>query len=280
MQSVNSLTYQQDHIRFNDFYGKLISIFDYASETAKLFSVDIEKVHEVTYLLILSRAGKRLDLRGMHKLHAFAISYHNMAFVCMMPSRGGKSTLLLELLKYDNVKLISDDIPLTSGGKIYSFPLKIGIDHLSTDAIKIEDKENNIYQMHREHFGTKTFICLKGLSGKIEEQNTSFDKVILAEAFRLNAGESYIIPSTWMKTFKGLFKHGIIGVGTPIVIEYFWEFGISDFFTKTEIFFRRLWNFILLCSKSRRLTLYQGRKPELLAKKIIQYLDHIKESNA
>lgn len=274
MQTLNSITYQQGSIRYNDYYGKLLSIFDYKNESAQIISNDMDKTHEVAYLLILSRIGKRLDEQGLHKLHAFAISYKNMAFVCMMPMKGGKSTLLLELLKHNGVKMISDDIPLIDKrGNIHPFPIKIGMENESNHGLNITNQKENIYFLKREQYGIKTFICLDGLENKIEKPGKIFEKVIIAEAFRFNSDFSEIKNSSWTSTFKGLFKHGIIGIGLPMIVEYFWEFGIKDFSVKTKIFFYRLYAFFIFSMKSKRIKIQLGKRSDLTATLILKFLE-------
>ncbi len=273
MQSLNSITYQVKGIRYNDYYGNLLSVFDYARERAEVYSENEDKTHEVVYLLILSRIGKRLDRKGFHKLHAFAISYGSKAFVCMMPMKGGKSTLLMELLKNDKVKMISDDIPLIDqSGAVLSFPIKIGTENIVDRGIDIYNPEENIYFLDREKYGRKAFICLDGIKDKIEVPGSRFTEVILAEGFRYHSEGSELLGSSWFNSFRGLFKHGVIGIGLPMILEYFWEFGVFDFYTKTMIFFQRLKAFLVLSLKSRRVTLRLGKNSELAAAEIINFL--------
>lgn len=274
MQSLNSITYQVNEKRFNDYYGKLTSIFDYKNEQAELYSLDLDKTHEVTYLLTLSRVGKRLDLVGLHKLHAFAISYKKLAFVCMMPMKGGKSTLLMELLKNKEVKLISDDIPMiNSNGELLPFPIKIGLEMDREIALEITNPEENVYFLKRENHGIKKLICLEGLKDKVEKIDQNFKNVILCEAFRFSSTESEIHTAGWRKIFKGLFKHGVIGIGLPIIIEYFWEFGIFDFLVKTKIFIKRMYAFCVFSLKSKKINLYLGTNPANAAQLIVEYLE-------
>lgn len=93
-RSKNSLTYEDKNIRYNDYYGKLFSIYDYDNDTCEIYSTDNSKSHEILYLLIHSRVGKKLDLMGLHRVHAMAVRKDGKTLVVMMPSGGGKSTLL------------------------------------------------------------------------------------------------------------------------------------------------------------------------------------------
>lgn len=273
MQSLSSLSYDLGDIRYNDYYGELVSKINFPKNEAVLYSKNINKLHEVAYLIILSRVGKKLDLMGYHKLHAFAVAFGDTAVVCMMPMKGGKSTLLMELLKDPRAKMISDDIPLIDrSGNLLPFPIKIGVDHFNNE-IKVENPEENIYKMHRSQYGTKTLISVRGLKDKVTPLDQKFKKVILIEAFRINSAHSYLGVPSWPKTFKGLFKHGIIGIGLPMVMEYFWENGLYDFMVKTMIFFSRLSSFFIFSLRCTRLRLHLGKKPEKAAKEILYFIE-------
>lgn len=273
MQTQSALTYDNGRIRYCDYYGKAASVIDFKNEEATVFGTNFDKVHEIVYLMVLSRAGKLLDIRGHHKLHAFAVGFKDMAFVCMMPSKGGKSTLLVELLKDSRIKMISDDIPLINWkGEVLPFLLKIGLNEIPAD-LNVLNKEENIYSMKRELHGEKILVCTKGIEEKLVDNGQIFSRIILAEAFRFNSTQSKILPSSWRKTFKGLFKHGIIGIGSPIIIEYFWESGLSDFILKTWIFCRRFIAFLTLSLRSKRVMIYAGTSPAATSKEILRFLE-------
>lgn len=101
---------------------------DYAAGTAFVESADPELLKELSYLLILSRAGEALDRRGLHRIHAGALEHRGQALLFCGRQGAGKSTLLLELLKDPSFALISDDTPLVSrGGLVYPFPARVGL---------------------------------------------------------------------------------------------------------------------------------------------------------
>ena len=273
MQTINSICYDVGNERFCDYYSELLVILDKKTNQAKLFSKNRKKTHEVAYLLILSRIGKKMDLMGLHKLHAFSVSYKDMAIVCMMPMKGGKSTLLMEFLKDSRFKMISDDIPLINQkGEVIPFPIKIGLSDKPIQ-IEIKDPEINLYQMDRGQYGIKNLLCLNGIPGKIEGSNKIFKKIILIEAFRFNSPVSVLKDNSLPLIFIGVFKHGIIGFGLPMVIEYFWENGIGDFFIKAKIFFQRLFAFSILSIRADKKKLFLGRDPEDAKRVIVEYIE-------
>ena len=88
------MTYDQGNIRFNDYYGKALTIYNYEHELGEIYSNDLHKLHEICYLSILSRVGKKLDMRGYHKVHAFGIVKNGKALMGVMPGKGGKNDSL------------------------------------------------------------------------------------------------------------------------------------------------------------------------------------------
>lgn len=273
MQTKNAISYDDGSKRYCDYYGQAYSEINFETNEAILCGEDFNRVHEIAYLLILSRIGKALDLAGLHKLHAFAISFKGIAFVCMMPSQGGKSTLLMELLKDERIKMISDDIPLVDSlGRIHPFPLKIGLND-GPQGLEVINPSENVYHMRRAHYGDKVLVSTKGLPGKVESFNNIYHEIVLAEAFRYNSGLSILKKSTILTTLKGLFKHGVIGLGSPIILEYFWQNTWKDFAIKTWIFFRRLSAFTVFSLRADRVKIHLGRNPVEASRMILKYLE-------
>lgn len=274
--SKNSITYECKKIRYNDYYGDVLTIINYENENCELRSVDINRAHEVLYLLILSRVGKKLDLLKIHKLHAFAISYRDKVFVCMMPSKGGKSTLLSHLLCYEGVKMISDDIPLFgSDGIILPFPIKIGLVEDASVPFNIENMNSNLYFMDRKFYGRKKLICVEGIRSRVETRPFNFDKVIVSYGVRDSGNKIELQKIGAHHIFSQFFYHGIIGVGLPMILEYFWETGPRDFLVKAKIFLNRVMVFASLSVKAKKYRLSMSNETKKTASYIINFLDHV-----
>lgn len=241
MQSANSISYDEGELRYNDYYGELLSVLDTDKNKAIIYSLDLKKVHETAYQMIISRVGKCLDLEGLHKLHGFSVSFKDVALVCMMPSKGGKSTLMMEFLKDPRFKIISADVPLVDRmGRVTPFPIKL-------------DPQN--------------------FPGQIEGSNESFKKIILVEAFRYNCKFSILKEASWPQTIKGLFRHGVAGMGLPGLFEYFWEKGFKDFLVRLFIFASRAWAFTMLFVKSKRMKLLLGTDAASTYKEIVLFTE-------
>jgi hypothetical protein len=225
-QSQNSITYDIGSSRFNDFYGKGISVFNYDTETAEIFYKNSDQLHEMIYLLILSRSGKFMDRHSLHKIHACSVNKNNKNLILMMPSKGGKTTTFIELLKDSNINIISDDTPVVDiKGNIHPFSLRLGVE----DAKVLEDSfpyldKNDIYSFDRVHFSKKHLLATNKLNNKIKVSN----KTILVAGFRSTHSTPKLIKVTKYQMYKQLISHMIIGIGLPLIIEYFLENSFKD----------------------------------------------------
>ncbi len=271
-QKSNCILYDTERLRYIDYYNEAIATFDLKYKKYKLFSEDLNRAHEISYLAILSLVGKKLDLLGMHKLHAFAVSYDDVVLICMMPSKGGKSTLLLELLKEPRFKLVSDDIPLIyKDGRVLPFPIKLGLNS-PVHPFENGNHEEFLYKVDRVDHGEKWFLSTESIKEKLVDGNKRFHKIILIEGFRFGGLDSQIKESHFLSSFLGVFKHGVVGIGTPMVLELFWLPGIKDFFYRIIITCKRLIAFSLLVFRSKKYTFYLGRDQASAAKLLTNLL--------
>ena len=186
---------------------------------------------------------------GKHKLHAFGVSgREGKAILGVMPTKGGKSTLLLEFLKDASYSLISDDTPvITRSGKILSFPLRIGLE--GGTAWK------EAYELKREYFGLKKLISLEDVSYSVAVEAR---KAVLFLGKRYPSKKCHVVKIGKIRMLFHLFIHMVVGWGLPIVFEYFWEHTLIDFFKKIKIFFSRLLSATLLTCRSKTYMVYLG----------------------
>lgn len=253
-QSLNSLTYEDEQKRFNDYYGKALTIYDYSKDCAEIYSLSLEKLHELTYLIVLSRVGKKMDMMGLHKLHAFGVVKNGTALLGIMPMKGGKSTHFLQLIKDEKMGIISDDTPLISRwGKVLPFPLRIGVEEGAEHALR-----GTIYSLQREFYGKKTLISLEGLPNPI---GGKCDQIILFKGIRHRGSECVIKPTAKLFFLSALIKGQVIGLGLPMILEYFWEQGFRDFCRKSYIAGSRFLSSLLLLWRSQTYTVFLGNDP-------------------
>jgi hypothetical protein len=269
--SQNSLTYDDGEVRWNDYFGKGLSVYDYKKNEGIVYSNNSELLHEIAYLLILSLTGKDLDRRGYHKVHACSFRYKSQDVIVMLPSKGGKTTLFLEISKLPGVTLISDDTPLIdSNGHVHPFPLRLGVDHLPED---LEARKNQFSLFKRQHFTDKWLIPLDQLNAPIASNEPSC-KAVLILAQRWNTPESRILMMSPVKTFRALGEHMVIGIGLPMILEYFIQNTISDWLNLIAIGFKRIWSAIRLWQNSSHYLFTMGTSPKQNAASLLHFLDN------
>lgn len=271
-RSKNSITYEENGVRFNNYHGKLLSIYDYKKEICSLYSTNLEKTHEVIYLLIHSRVGKKLDLLGLHRIHAMGVRKNDSNLIVMMSSGVGKSTLLENLLSLDlGIEFLSDDCPLVDdNGVLYPFPIRLGANN-SESFKKLAKERDCFYMMDREFYGKKYLLDSKCLNNKIGK--SSVRKNFLFHGIRLGKEECRIEKSSKLKTLLQLQKHMVVGVGLPMILEYWWELGVEDFVRKAVIGIKRFFSAIVLVLKSDCFEIELGNDPEKNARTLIKFLN-------
>ncbi|MCT4642128.1 MAG: hypothetical protein N4A33_07480 [Bacteriovoracaceae bacterium] len=266
-QTRNAIIYDKDNFRYCDYYGKGIIIFDKINSTAKIYCDDINFTHELTYLFLLSRVGKQMDLNGIHRVHACSFTLENHPVICMMPMKGGKSSLFLEMIKNDGVKFISDDAPLiTKKGKVLEFPIRFGLDHIPKD---LSFNSDYIFELYRSEFGKKFLFDTRGLS--IPIYKGSKKAPILIHGKRTSFKKGKIKKISKYKMFFHLIKYLGVGLGLPIIIEHFLEKGFKDILVRVKITALRLRCIISLLRKSKCFEIYLGTDKEHNAKIILNY---------
>ena len=243
--SQNSITYDDGPVRWNDYFGKALTYLNAHTGQAIIYSPKIDFLHELSYLLILSLSGKRMDEMGLHKIHACGIQSENKNVLIMLPSKGGKTTLFLNICENYPVKLISDDTPvIDSNGFIHPFPLRIGVEEIP------DFLGHHTYPLFkREHFSSKYLIPLQSLNRSIYQPDNATSILIIG--VRANGELPQIYAASLTQAYVALFENMIIGVGLPIVIEYFVKNNWRDWIKLIKIFFKRSKAAISLWKRSK-----------------------------
>lgn len=247
-QSENSITYNQGNFRYNDYYGEALTIFDYEREKCRVYSTDINFSHEIIYLIVLSRSGKYMDRNNLHKVHAFGVSKNNKNLIMMMPSKGGKTTHFCKLLSDEKLGVISDDTPVISNsGRVVPFPLRVGLDSFE----KLQDyfpyiTENDVVSFKRKKFSKKYLLNLKKIKNKISVG----EKNILIVGKRSSFERPNLQKVNNLKMVKYLLEHMVVGIGLPMIVEYFLRNTVKDHLINFGIFMSRLGAAIKLSFKS------------------------------
>jgi hypothetical protein len=221
----NSVVYRLAGRQYIDYFGEALAILE-DDARVKIYSQSKERLFELGFLAIHSLLGQALDKSGLCRLHAVAVSLSGKNAVVMLPSKGGKSTLLKNLLENPELKIISDDMPLVDKkGGIHPFPSK-----MSLNAPPLEGPLAKLkwHEFKRYHFPSKWTASLAQLKDRIEKHSSDQSTILLA-GFRLSQGESIISEVPKWKMIGPLLEHMIIGHGLPQIIEMFLHFNFTDF---------------------------------------------------
>jgi hypothetical protein len=250
-QSFNSIRYTQNDLTYFDFYGKVLQIENVKYKTSVFYGEDEARLYEVVYLYILSLSGKDLDLHHLHKIHAASVLVDNKIIINMMPMKGGKSTWLLHMIKkFPQLQMISDDTPLVDiDGNVLVFPTRMAVD-LETYQ-KVGLNVPNLRSFKREQYGEKVLIDYAALNIKVaKNSDLKIKKIILLDSHRISGDVPTIKKIGKIATLTSLMRHMVIGVGLPIIAEYFVRFNLIDFIKLSFIFYCRLWAAIRLILKA------------------------------
>lgn len=259
-QELRQLPYKKifknaDHYDYSDFRvlnyeNNIFVIFDYSKNEATIYGNSVERIHEISYLLILSRMGKHFDLSFRHRVHAAAFEMEGRLYVLPLASGVGKSSLVLEALKNESTRLYSDDSPLIDRqGNVWPLNFRMGFTENSREKIN-HFPEAFVYSITRKEFGLKWLLDTEAVKSQLalgpwnkkiiiifgkrvgELDNPKVDKIT-----RLHAVVFLIVPM-------------LIGYGLPILLEYFWESGLRDYRKKIKIALSRLASALRLIKKS------------------------------
>ncbi|MDD5155984.1 MAG: hypothetical protein PHF11_05855 [Candidatus Omnitrophica bacterium] len=233
-----NICYKLRHLSFIDYFGNGLTIIDYKKNTYKIYCLQPHLRHEIAFLTILALAAERLDSRGMHRVHGLGIEANGKAVLILLPSGGGKTTLLLELLKKEGIKLVSEDSPLiNSSGKILPFPLRIGVSY--------PDKpqgipESHLHLIERMEFGPKYVIDMDYFKDRISKNSLEAQSILCG--IRCLGAESRIIPLAKYRTLGEFIKNSVIGVGLYQGLEFLLQGGLSGIFKKSGVILSRFKN--------------------------------------
>lgn len=252
-----------------DYFGKAQVIWDEMEKTIEIFSIDEDRLYELAFLAIHSLIGQKLDQDGLCRIHALGVSFKNKNAVVMLPSKGGKSTLLTHLMTHPEINIISDDMPLVSlKGEIYPFPSKISLDEVpKTGALK----DLNWRLFNRTHYPPKFTASLAQFKDRIDTHSSHHETILIA-GFRLSSGKSMLSPVSRLKMIKPLLEHMIVGVGLPQVIEMFLAFNLTDLLKMSYHACIRTICAVKLLMRSECMYFYMGPDREANAQLLLEKL--------
>jgi hypothetical protein len=262
----NAVIYDHGTVRINDYQGEALAIYDFASETGEVWSENPDLLYEITYLLSLSRIGEIHDRRRIHRVHALGIVVANHGALILLPESGGKSTLCMEMLRRPEVRLLSDDTPLISRGKLLAFPTRLGIRGGKSAGID----PRFLRTMRRRNREPKTLVDVRYFQDRIAPE-ASPDVLIVGA--RRNGDDSWIEPISARKALPSLMANLVFGLGLPQVVEFFLRSGASELRNKFSIVSYRLAAVASLLRRAKCYRLALGRDTAMAADAIMSVLN-------
>jgi hypothetical protein len=262
--SSKCLVYDAGDQRFVDYHGEALARWSYRSERGTLWCERPALLHELAYLLILSRIGELLDRRGIHRLHAFGVAVDGKAALLVFPSGGGKTTLGLRVLRDPRVRLLSDDTPLvTRTGDLLAFPVRIG----SVARPPYDDRF--LRHFERRENGPKWLVDIEALGGRIAPRARP-GIIVLGERRPRRAARAEPLPR---RAAAGeLFRSLVVGLGLPQVIEFFLRLSTDDVMTKAGLVASRTAACAALLARSQAYRLTLARDSDANAQALLELL--------
>lgn len=217
---------------------------DYQNNVAAVYSEDLNRLHELVYVLLLSKIGELMEEIGFHRIHAFGFSYQGKGVLFLSPLGGGKTTLALSLLKSFPIRILSDDTPLLdSQCNLHPFPLRIGV--RTNEHTFLYNDHPSVRYFKRRRYGEKALIDIDFFKGKIEKNPVRLCFVFIGRIANSGEEECSIRETNRLILLHALVNNLVLGLGTAQVKEYFIKRSLLDFCKKISIVLKRF----SLCSK-------------------------------
>ncbi len=222
-----------------------------------------ERLHEISYLFLLSRLGEWLDLDGFHRVHGLSVSFiEGGTALFVMDSGVGKSTLALTLrarLAPNSVRFHSDEIPLLKAGVVYPMPLRVAA---SRSSISLSG-----YRLHNEEsrgFG-RSGRPVKVLLPFLETLGDPAPPALLSHVVhcrRSVATSAGFGRSSRARSAFELLRASVIGIGVPQMAEHLLRPEASQVARLGAIACSRLWASMHTLRKARHWTMDLGDPDE------------------
>ncbi|MFA6092719.1 MAG: hypothetical protein WCU88_11880 [Elusimicrobiota bacterium] len=263
--------YEQGCVREVDYEGKALAALDFRSERGTIYCAEPALLRELGYLLVLSRAGHRLDLRGLHRVHALGIERGGKGVLVLLPSGGGKSALCLRLLASGAARLLSEDTPLVSrNGTLHPFPLRIGT---RPDEDLSHVPAQHVRSFVRRVHGEKKLVDLDFFRGQLAQGPLRSCLVVDARRCGLARSEySFACP---LRSAFALAAPLLAGWGTPQLLEYALRTDIRGMAGLAFVGASRAAAMVSLCVRSRSAVLRMSEDPQESSEALCRLIDSV-----
>jgi hypothetical protein len=264
-----NVVYRIGGVRVLDFGGRGLGHYDPAARRFRVESADPHLVYEAAYLFLLSQIGQDADARGLHRLHALAMSRHGRSILVLLPMGGGKSTLGAALLKQPGNQILSDDSPfIDRAGRSLAFPLRLGL---------LKGREHEVPEEHRRlinrmEFGPKYLVNFSYFASRVE---ASAEPGLVLLGRRTLAREGRLDPAPYLTALRAMVPNLIVGLGLFQGLEYLLERSASELAGNAGLGFSRLRNAHRLVRRSHNYVFHMGRDLDANARLVTELADRL-----
>lgn len=221
-----NICYSEGDVTYIDYFGRALALYDRGRRSLDVSCGDLDLLHEIVYLTILSRVSETLERDGLHRIHAFGLQSGGEAALFLMPSGGGKTTLTLGFLKLGApFRLISEDSPFVDRkGRVHPFPLRIGV--LGTEPPPFPAE--HVTFIRRMEFEPKHLVSLAAFGDCLATEASAPRFLFIG---RRSLGQNCTIRAVGKWTgWKALLEGMIVGVGLYQGLEFLLRTSVLDLF--------------------------------------------------
>ncbi len=237
LQTKEGVCYEYKRVRYVDYSGKALVRYDFRSEEGAAFSLDENILHEMSYIMILSRVGEMLDRKGIHRIHSVGVSVNGSAAICLLPMGGGKTTLGLELIKEKDCFLLSDEITaIDKSLQVLPFPLRIGVP--ATDQVAPEIPARYLRSFLTIAYGPKALIDLEYFIQKVAAEPAKLKAILLGERKGLKKPELKRVSK--LNALYQVLRNIAFAYQLPQTKAYFFRFNFGYLITFCTILLSRI----------------------------------------
>lgn len=219
-----NVCYSEGDLTYIDYFGRALALYDRKLRSLEVSCDDLDLLHEIVYLTILSRVSETLERDGLHRVHAFGLEAGGEAALFLMPSGGGKTTLTLGFLRLGApYRLVSEDSPFVDRkGRVHPFPLRIGV--LGNEPPPFPPE--HLTRIRRMEFEPKYLVALAAF-GDCLATGASTPRFLFVGRRSLGRGCT-IRPAGRWTGWKALLEGMVVGVGLYQGVEFLLRTSILD----------------------------------------------------
>jgi hypothetical protein len=206
-----------------DHLGAAVSVVEPGGDRLWIQGDDEHVVHDAVYYFLLGRIGEHIDARGLMRLHALGVAGANGAVALLLPPGGGKTTLALEAIRSDEVRLLSEDSPLLDrSGRLHPFPLRIGVNASDVERLPVKATR----RIERVWLHPKVAVEVESFADRVAPTPEPLRHLVVGR--RSLAPAPSLLPLARGAALGSLVHDGVLGVGLYQGLGFAHQRGVAD----------------------------------------------------